>query len=56
MICSFCGNVTENKRAVGLYMRAARITHIDCPEYGRGAFHSDGQQRERRDGRDTDKS
>ena len=34
MTCSFCGNVTENKRAVGLYMRAARITHIDCPECG----------------------
>lgn len=34
MICSFCGNVTENRRAVSLYMRAARITYIDCPECG----------------------
>lgn len=34
MICSFCGNVTENKRAVRLDVRAARITHIDCPECG----------------------
>ena len=34
MICAFCGNVTENRRAVGLYMRAARITYIDCPECG----------------------
>ena len=32
MICAFCGNVTENRRAVSLYMRAARITYIDCPE------------------------
>ena len=34
MICDFCGNVSENKRAVSLYMRAARITYIDCPECG----------------------
>ena len=34
MICSFCGNVTENRRALSLYMRAARITYIDCPECG----------------------
>lgn len=34
MICDFCGNVSENKRAVSLYMRAARITYIDCPLCG----------------------
>lgn len=34
MICDFCGNVTENKRAIGMYIRAARITYIDCPECG----------------------
>ena len=34
MICAFCGNVTENKRAIGMYIRAARITYIDCPECG----------------------
>lgn len=34
MICDLCGNVTENKRAIGMYMRAARITHINCPGCG----------------------
>lgn len=34
MICTFCGNMTENKRAIGMYMQAARITYIDCPECG----------------------
>lgn len=34
MICDLCGNVTENKRAIGMYMRAARITYIECPECG----------------------
>lgn len=34
MICDLCGNVTENKRAIGIYMLAARITYIECPECG----------------------
>lgn len=34
MICEFCGNVTENKRAIGMYMRLSGTTHIDCPECG----------------------
>ena len=34
MICDLCENVTENKRAIGIYMRAARITYIECPECG----------------------
>lgn len=34
MICGFCGNVIENKRAAGLYIRLSRLTYIECPECG----------------------